>query len=73
MLNQLELRKYSFTFARGRKPRECGGGNHGDLRGLPGGAEGIRNDGHVAISSSKTMVSEVPTVFGRLEAKPANG
>ena len=27
----------------------------------------------VAISSSKTMVNEVPTVFGRLEAKPANG
>ena len=27
----------------------------------------------VAISSSKTMVSHVPTVFGRLEAKPANG
>jgi len=27
----------------------------------------------VAINSSKTMVSDVPTVFGRLEAKPANG
>jgi hypothetical protein len=24
----------------------CGGGNHVDLRGLPGGAEGIRTDGH---------------------------
>ena len=34
------------TASRGNVLPFCGGGNHLDSRGLPGGAEGIRTDGH---------------------------
>jgi hypothetical protein len=36
-----------------------GGGNHVDLRGLLGGAEGIRTDGHRGFAASNRGISLV--------------
>jgi exodeoxyribonuclease V alpha subunit len=51
----------------------CSVGNRRRSRGLPGGAEGIRNDGHRNFRPVEEHGRHVLTVLGCLEAKPTDG